>query len=293
MQATRLSKSSGCATAKWEPGYRVRWRYADDRFAVADWRCSGTRPGAPASDEVTRHFEINLQRRGWHVRSVARRRFFIDPLHHTLWPAHSGFRLSDNTAHPQAATLLFVAHEVVEEAIATIASTNAAMFRKLQVLPAHWQSSELTACHARLLATDPDDLLAVEEQSLALIRGVVAEAAGSSDIDDRRESAPTIAAVDDARSYILSRYREPLSLSAIAASCRVAPSTLCAMFPRVVGMPVWKYVRRLRLQEAALALAEGAEDLSSLALDLGFSSHSHFAQAFRAHFGAPPSQFRR
>jgi len=58
-------------------------------------------------------------------------------------------------------------------------------------------------------------------------------------------------------------------------------------------MPVWKYVQRLRLQEAALALAEGAEDLSGLALDLGFSSHSHFAQAFRTHFGAPPSHFRR
>jgi AraC-like DNA-binding protein len=52
-------------------------------------------------------------------------------------------------------------------------------------------------------------------------------------------------------------------------------------------------VQRLRLQHAAFALAEGANDLSRLALDLGFSSHSHFAQAFRAHFGATPSQFRR
>jgi AraC-like DNA-binding protein len=48
----------------------------------------------------------------------------------------------------------------------------------------------------------------------------------------------------------------------------------------------------LRLQDAALALAEGVEDLSRLAHDLGFSSHSHFAQAFRAQFGIPPSRFR-
>jgi len=293
MAMARLSKSSGFATAQWEPGYRVRWRYADDRFAVADWCCSGTRSGVPASEEVTRHFEINLHRRGWHVRSVARRRFFIDPLHHSLWPAHSGFRLSNNTAHPQAATLLFVARAVVEEAIATIAGTGAAVFRKLQVSPAHWRSSEVTACHVRLLATDPDDGLAVEEHSLALIRRVVAEAAGSRDIDDSCTAPRQVAAVDAARSYILSRYRERLSLSSIAASCGVAPSTLCEIFPRVVGLPVWRYVRRLRLQEAALALADGAEDLSSLALDLGFSSHSHFAQAFRAQFGAAPSQFRR
>ena len=293
MEAARLSKSSGFATAKWEPGYRVRWRYANGRFAVADWRCNGERSGAPAAEEVTRHFEINLHRRGWHVRSFARRRFFIDPLHHSLWPAHSGFRLSDNTAHPQAATLLFVAPDVVEEAIATIAGSSAAVFRKLQLLPAHWRSSELTTCHARLLATDPGDGLAMEEHSLALIRRVVAEAAGSRDIDDPHTSPRQLAAVDDARSYILSCFCEPLSLSSIAASCGLAPSTLCETFPRVVGMPVWRYVRRLRLQEAAFALAEGAEDLSSLALELGFSSHSHFAAAFRAHFGATPSQFRR
>ena len=292
MHALRLSKSSGFDAARWEPGYRVHWRYADGRFAVADWCCGGTGSSAPSA-EVTRHFEINLQRRGWHVRSFARRRFFIDPLHHSLWPADSGFGLSHNVAQPQAATLLFVTHDVVEEILASIAGANTATFRKLRAVPAHWRSSELTACHARLLATACNDRLAVEEHSLALIRRVVREAAGSSELDDRCTSSRAAAAIDKARSYILSRYREPLSLASIAASCDAAPSTLCESFPRVVGMPVWKYVQRLRLQEAALALAEGAEDLSGLALDLGFSSHSHFAQAFRAHFGEAPSRFRR
>ncbi len=293
MEAARLSKSSGFDTAKWEPGFRVRWRYADDRFAVADWRCSGTSSAAPPAEEVTRHFEINLHRRGWHVRAFARQRYFIDPLHHSLWPADCGFRLSNNTAHPQAATLLFATHDVMEEALATIESARSAMLRKLQVLPAHWRSSELIACHARLLATDSDDRLAVEEHSLVLIRRVVAEAAGSSDVANTSALSRRVAAIDNARSYILSRYREPLSLSSIAAACGVAPSTLCERFPRVVGMPVWRYVQRLRLQDAALALGEGVEDLSRLALDLGFSSHSHFAQAFRAHFGQTPSRFRQ
>jgi len=35
-----------------------------------------------------------------------------------------------------------------------------------------------------------------------------------------------------------------------------------------------------------------ADDLTSLALDLGFSSHSHFTLAFRRAFGCTPSQFR-
>jgi AraC-like DNA-binding protein len=293
MQAARLSKSSACPTARWEPGYRVAWRYADDRFAVADWRCSGTKSGAaPSADEFTRHFEINLHRHGWHVRSVARRRYFIDPLHHSLWPADSGFRLSDNTAHSQAATLVFVTHALIEETLAAIDSVGSAALRRLRTSPAHWRSSELTACHARLLATRPGDRLAVEENSLALIRRVVAEAAGASEDRLQLPSARRVAAVETARSYILSRYREQLSLSSIAAASGMAPSTLCESFPQVAGVPVWRYVQRLRLQDAALALAEGEENLSRLALDLGFSSHSHFAQAFRTQFGISPSRFR-
>ena len=292
MSGARLSKSSA-ATARWEPGYRVNWRYAADRFAVADWHCSGTRSAVAPVDEFTRYFEINLHRRGWHVRSVARRRYFIDPLHHSLWPADNGFRLSNNTAHPQAATLLFVTHELIEESLASIDRAGNAALRRLRTSPAHWRSSELAACHARLLATDPHDRLALEEHSLALIRRVVAEAAGAADCSVHSQSARHGVAIDRARSYILSGYREALSLASIAAASGMAPSTLCESFPRAVGMPVWRYVRRLRLQDAALELGEGATDLAALALDLGFSSHSHFAQAFRAHFGHPPSRFRR
>src|SRR4029078_6524107 len=134
---------------KWEPGYRVHWRYADEGFAVADWCCGGTGSSAPSA-ERTRHFEINLQRRGWHVRSFARRRFFIDPLHHSLWPAACRFRLPHNSAsalgsaltstvaRPQSATLLFVALAAVEEVLTSIGGASTAAFRKLRTVPAHW-----------------------------------------------------------------------------------------------------------------------------------------------------------
>jgi AraC-like DNA-binding protein len=185
-----------------------------------------------------------------------------------------------------------VTHALLEESLEASAGAGTVALRRLRSSPAHWRSSALTADHARLLATRPEDRLAVEENSLALIRRVVAEAAGASDARLHSASARRAAAIDAARSYILNRYREQLSLSEIAAACSMAPSTLCESFLRVVGVPVWRYVQRLRLQDAALALAEGVEDLSALALDLGFSSHSHFAQAFRAQFGQTPSQFR-
>ena len=36
-----------------------------------------------------------------------------------------------------------------------------------------------------------------------------------------------------------------------------------------------------------------ADDLTELAMDLGFSSHSHFSARFRRAFGLTPSEFRR
>jgi AraC-like DNA-binding protein len=57
-------------------------------------------------------------------------------------------------------------------------------------------------------------------------------------------------------------------------------------------VPLYRYLTRLRLRAALERLADGARDLTALALELGFSSHSHFADAFRREFGRTPSDVR-
>jgi AraC-like DNA-binding protein len=49
---------------------------------------------------------------------------------------------------------------------------------------------------------------------------------------------------------------------------------------------------RLRLARALDLLARH-DDLTTLSLDLGFSSHSHFSAAFRQAYGRSPSEFRQ
>jgi AraC-like DNA-binding protein len=56
-------------------------------------------------------------------------------------------------------------------------------------------------------------------------------------------------------------------------------------------MPLYRYHLRLRLARALDLLPE-REDLSGLAQDLGFSSHSHFSAAFKQVYGLTPAQFR-
>jgi AraC family transcriptional regulator len=82
------------------------------------------------------------------------------------------------------------------------------------------------------------------------------------------------------------------TLAEIAAEIRGSPVYLTQVFQRTEGIPLYRYHLRLRLARA-LDLIARYDDLSALAADLGFSSHSHFTAAFRNHFGQSPTAFRR
>jgi AraC-like DNA-binding protein len=63
------------------------------------------------------------------------------------------------------------------------------------------------------------------------------------------------------------------------------------VFQQLEGMPLYRYQLRLRLARA-LALLGDYDSLTSLALELGFSSHSHFSAAFRQAYRQTPSAFK-
>jgi AraC family transcriptional regulator len=90
---------------------------------------------------------------------------------------------------------------------------------------------------------------------------------------------------------LLATAGELLSLSQIANAIGASPAYLTDLFHRIEGMPIYRYQTRLRLARA-LGQLPHAEDITQLALDLGFSSHSHFSSAFRSTFGITPSNYR-
>lgn len=67
---------------------------------------------------------------------------------------------------------------------------------------------------------------------------------------------------------------------------------LTDVFREHSGMPVYRYLRRLRLRAALLRMRDDAENLADVALETGFSTHSHFTSAFRAEFGITPGRWR-
>ena len=84
-----------------------------------------------------------------------------------------------------------------------------------------------------------------------------------------------------------------MTLDKVARVVHTSPFHFTRIFQQRVGVPVHRYLTQLRLRAALERLAEGEDDLTHLALDLGFSSHSHFAESFRKEFGKTPSEVRR
>jgi AraC-like DNA-binding protein len=81
-------------------------------------------------------------------------------------------------------------------------------------------------------------------------------------------------------------------LAAVAAEVGVSPVYLTQVFQYIEGRPLYHYQLQLRLARA-LDLLGNYADLTSLALDLGFSSHSHFSAAFKRAYRQTPSEFQR
>ena len=82
------------------------------------------------------------------------------------------------------------------------------------------------------------------------------------------------------------------SLRELAVDLHCSSFHLSRVFHQTTGMSLRRYVSRLRASMAAERLANGERDLTDLALELGFSDHSHFTNAFRKEWGVPPSRFR-
>ena len=96
-----------------------------------------------------------------------------------------------------------------------------------------------------------------------------------------------------AQAFLARAFQEQVSLDAIARAVAVSPYHLCRVFHRQMGMTIHAYLNQIRLRTALEYVAQGDTDLATLGVSLGYSSHSHFSQAFRRTFGIAPSELRR
>ncbi|MBX3390945.1 MAG: helix-turn-helix transcriptional regulator [Phycisphaeraceae bacterium] len=138
------------------------------------------------------------------------------------------------------------------------------------------------------------DALAAEETTLRLVNDVVVAAytarsirrrvrAGKSDRDYAHWTQEILA----------SSFRSQSGLTELAERVGVSPFYLCRIFKREVGMTIHEFRDRLRLRAALVEIADSDLPMSLIAARAGYSSQSHFTDAFRTRFGVPPGRGRK
>lgn len=136
-----------------------------------------------------------------------------------------------------------------------------------------------------------NDVLAelIDEAMCALHRASATSARGASTRAARQRRDMV-----EATKLMLSRsIASPPNLTELAAALSCSPFHLSRIFRWTTGLALRRYLLRLRSVLAVDRLRRGTDDLTSLALDLGFHDHSHFTNAFRREWDVPPSRIRQ
>ena len=84
-----------------------------------------------------------------------------------------------------------------------------------------------------------------------------------------------------------------LNLQVLAKDSGYSRVHFIRMFRAATGYPPHSYLLKLRVDRARELLANPALSLTDIALECGFSSHSHLTRVFRQVLGTTPSEYRR
>ncbi|MBI5629385.1 MAG: helix-turn-helix transcriptional regulator [Elusimicrobia bacterium] len=96
-----------------------------------------------------------------------------------------------------------------------------------------------------------------------------------------------------AKEFIEEHFADRLQLHDLASSVGLSPFHFSRMFKKQTGHSPYSYLRDLRLKRAARLLRQSSLPVTDIAYDVGFESLSLFINSFRAHFGKPPSAYRK
>lgn len=253
--------------------------YASSSGRVDILRCRGRRRGQGPSWQATRsHFVFPLA--GAFVWHVGRSELLCDTNQLLFAPAGSESAFS-HPHGPELSMVLTPSQDLVGSLTNGTAERSGADIRS--AVPA----IQIAARGLRQAIYRGDDPISLDERLIDLTGMMFNQQSGGEHGEGNARRT-----LERSKAYLQTRFTQPLSLGDIATAVGVTPVYLTSLFRRVEGMALHQYLLSLRLT-AALDRLPGTIDITTLALDLGFSSHSHFTSAFRKRFGTTPATFRQ
>ena len=87
-------------------------------------------------------------------------------------------------------------------------------------------------------------------------------------------------------------YTEPIAHGELARAAGMSPEGFSRYFKRVTGHTVTEYITRYRIDKAKELLLSGGREVTWIAYETGFQSHSYFDRVFRSIAKLTPQEFR-
>ena len=88
---------------------------------------------------------------------------------------------------------------------------------------------------------------------------------------------------DPSRTFTLGKMAESVNLSA---------PYFCYLFKSITGVPPAKYLKALRMQQAATLLTTTFLSVKEIVRRVGLADESHFVRDFKRFYGVTPSEYR-
>lgn len=115
----------------------------------------------------------------------------------------------------------------------------------------------------------------------------------SSEVDAKQDGGLSPKHIQIIERYLSGPFSKVPSVSELATACSYSERHFAKLFREQYGCSVSKYIKFAQISKAKVYLLETDLHLKEVAHRLGFSSLSHFSQAFRDATGCAPGQFRK
>ena len=251
--------------------------FKSELLTVSEHTGCRCREGRHDGGEARRVF---LVRRGMYAVDGGGAQVAVDSLSAAIYDGFSSYKVCYPRGVGCDTTAIEAPPEMMDEAFPT---------DRFQVQFSPWTSLKHLRLYARIrnAAAAPED---IEDAAIELL-SEISDAAGCS--QDSWTISPAVRRrLDDVRALMISEPEANHSLAELAKVAGCSPFHFARLFRQETGFSVRAYRIRLRLAAAALRVIEGAEDLAGVALEAGFSHHSHMTSAFRSVLGVTPRDLR-
>jgi AraC family transcriptional regulator len=280
-----------------EPSQQQRTLFRSPEIRVIDFRCRVACHSTGPEEWLEAH-SIVFVRAGTFRWTVDGETIAADPNYVLFFDPSRPYRIAHPVAGGDDCTAISLSPRLVRDVVAAHAARDAetadTAFRVRHAFGTPRALALQYELVALLRAADPpriavqDLVLTLADEAVrAVYRGAGGGTAMTAEYRQRRRDL-----AEAARTRLQASMPTPPSLDGLAQALGCSPFHLSRTFRQVVGMPIRRYVARLRVRAAAAHLAAGARDLTALALELGYADHSHLTNAFREEWGVPPSRFR-